>query len=761
MKIFSSIIPFIVCGIAFLNHTVAHSQSMIKYQDRTLTNVPFLTAQCARPEHDRSNIPMITEMVNEINVDTLHKTMRQLQNWGSRFMLHDNRKEVATWLMRKFLSYGYTNVKLDSFVNIVQQFPYYDTTIQYNVVCTVRGTSAPEEVYVIGGHYDSYCDPDPYTVAPGVDNNGSSVAATLEIARVMAIKNFHPEATIQFTLFGAEELGLFGSTFDAHKAFEEGRDIRFMISMDMISNDPNNTNILREAWYPGAEWLSQVAAETIEQYTDITVTIFNTAMNGGSDSYSYWQEGFPAVAYIEHDLSPYCFTPADTLGNCNIPYLAKVAGGILAILAEQQLIPTPQGVNSHSSKTDIALQWKPTNNNVVRGVNVYRSETAGQQYQKINSTPVSGAVYHDQTAVQNMQYYYVLTTVNDSLQESGYSKEVTGARFNFCDTLLVISNLKGNLTTPDSVFAFYQAALDTIPFVWYDFNATHKVSVGLLSRYSSILWISNSAQFENLDNDEHKSVSEYISNGGNLLFAGFNPMRFWMNGITYPVKTSDTSLFHQLFKIDSVDRKSQCLMFRANAVLSDYDTLRVDSLKYSEIKYPGEIYNIEVFSPTPDASIVYRLDTKYDSTTSFGKMKHRPVGLEYMGADFKSILLSFPLYYIDTNDVQKFLHYVMTEKFIHSVGIEPIDHFDPFSLLIYPNPVADYINVDFNLSKSGRIKLSLMSMQGKILRTWIDSNLESGPHSLIFDINSQPSGVYYIVLQCNEERSVRKIVRIN
>jgi uncharacterized protein YlbG (UPF0298 family) len=184
-------------------------------------------------------------------------------------------------------------------------------------------------------------------------------------------------------------------------------------------------------------------------------------------------------------------------------------------------------------------------------------------------------------------------------------------------------------------------------------------------------------------------------------------------------------------------------------------------LKYSEKKYPSEIYNIEVFSPTPDASIVYRLDTKHDSTTNFGKMKHRPVGIEYMGTDFKSILLSFPLYYIDTNDVRKFLHYVMTEKFIHSVGIEPIDHFDPFSLHIYPNPVADYINVDFNLSKPGRIKLSLLSMQGQILRTWIENDLENGAHSLIFDINSLPYGVFYVVLQCNEGRSVRKIIKLN
>lgn len=735
-----------------------YSQVGDKQLDCSGTQMHFPETLYARRQSGPTNDTSITAMVLAVNADTLSKTLRRLQDFGSRFMLADNRKDIATWLMQKFISYGYTNVKLDSFINIVNQNPYHDTTMQYNVVCTIPGSSAPNEIYVIGGHYDSFSQPDPYTIAPGVDDNGSSVAATLEIARVMAKMNYQPEATIQFTLFAAEELGVFGSQYAAQKARLQGTDIRYMFSMDQIAHDPQNLNELGCAWYPDYKWATYAAVDAIERYTDLSALIFNTAFNGGSDSYSYWEQGFPPFACIEKDFSPYEHTPADTLGNCSIPYLVKVTGGALATLAEQQLFPTPQQVIAHSTKVDITLQWKPTNNARVKGVNIFRSDTTGSLYQKVNSTVVSDTVYHDLGVEQNKQYYYVLATVNDSLQESGFSQEVTGVRFNFCDTLLVLANLTGNLTTPDSVFEFYQAVLDTIPFTWQDLNATQKVTLDMLSRYRSILWISNSVNFEPADDELIHNVREFITNGGNLLYNGFNPMRFWTSGTTYPVKITEASLFHQIFKVDSIDRKVQCLMFRANAVATDYDTLKVDSLKFFDKNYPGQIYNIEVISPSSEGSIIYRLDTKYDSTTNLGKMKHRPVGLEYMGTDFKSILISFPLYYIDTNDVREFLHYVKAQKFIRPVGISQNDQVVPFSLQIYPNPVTDVCNVSFNLSTSGRVKLQLMSMQGQILNTWIDSKLEQGNHSMFFKTGPQASGLYQVVLQSNEGRAIKKVV---
>jgi hypothetical protein len=729
------------------------------YPNATFTR--FSETPFAQRQHVRANDPVITAMVGAVNADTLRKTLQELQDWGSRCLLNDDHKKVATWLMNKFLSYGYTDVKLDSFYLIVNWSGIYiDTSWQYNVVCTLKGSSAPDEIYVIGGHYDSFSFGDPYNNAPGVDDNGTSVASTLEIARVMANIDYQPEATIQFALFAAEELGLFGSKFASQKARLEGADIRFMFNIDMIAYNPDTLDQVIVYRYLGYDWAAYIAAEAIERYTALSVNIPDQNMNTGSDSYPYWLEGYPSIFYQEIVFNPYIHTFGDTLGNCNIPYFLKTTCGALATLAEQQLLPFPQNLTAQSTKEDIILQWMPTNNAFVRGFNIYRSDSSGGEYRKITSAPVSDSIYHDLTAEPNKQYYYVLTTVNDSLNESGFSGEATGARFHFCDSLLILSNLKGTQTTSDSVFGFYKAILDTIPFIWHDLNAEQKVNLALLSRYRFILWISNNSDFEIPGIELTQSVSAFMSNGGNLLFAGFDPSRYWISNNKYPLKIPENSLFRQIFRIDSVDRKVQSMLFRANAVATGYDSLNVDSLKYMEKDYMGQIYNIEVFAPGNQGTVIYRFDTKFDSTTNHGKMKHRPVGLEYMGTDFKSILLSFPLWYMDTSDARDFLHYVMSEKFIHPVGIAPLYSEAPLALQVYPNPVTDACNVTFILSQCGFVKITLVSMQGQILQTWLDNNPDQGAYLLCINTGNLSPGLYQVVVQSGAGRSVRKIVKL-
>ncbi|MDP1621432.1 MAG: M20/M25/M40 family metallo-hydrolase [Bacteroidales bacterium] len=764
MKIFIRIIIILLLAIIpiLLLAQTGEAQLVDKRPDPQETMTRFPETPYASQRYVRAADPGIAAMVNAINADTLRATLQEMQAWGSRFLMNDNKKEIAISLLSKFQSYGYTNVKLDSFYLVILNWNgLSDSSWQYNVVCTLPGSSAPEEIYVVGGHWDSICLPDPVNDAPGVDDNGTAVAATLEIARVMKLFNYQPEATIQFTLFAAEELGLFGSRDAASKARMAGTDIRYMLNMDMISNNPANIAEVKIYQYYGFEWAGFVAAEATESYTDLAAVIPQNLVNSGSDSFPYWLEGFPSTYFEEIVFSPNWHKPSDTLGNCNVPYLKKVTGGALATLAEQQLLPYPQNLWAQSGTDEITLTWGPTRNAFVKGFNVYRSENSGTGFQKVNSTPVADSVYYDIPALLNKQYYYVITTVNDSLHESAWSNEVIGARFNFCDSLLVIANVKGNKTTPDSVLAFYQSVLDTIPYKWIDINAEQKVSLDEFSRYRSILWLSNTLEFESLTYEMALGIFSFMENGGNLLFSGFSPSRFWINdSFTYPLFIPETTLFHRLFKVDSVDRKLQSMLFRANSVAPGYDTLNIDPLKYMDKSFPGQIYNVDVFAPSDEAIVIYRFDSHFDSTTSMGKMKHKPVGIEYMGADHKSILLSFPLYYLDTTDAREFLHYVVTKKFGNPVGILQTPLSDPFALQVFPNPVKESFNITFTLAQPGPVKLTLLSPRGQPVVTWVDRRLERGTHWFRFGTASLTPGLYGVLLQQGGATAVRKIILV-
>lgn len=74
-----------------------------------------------------------------------------------------------------------------------------------NVVGEIRGREHPEEIFVVGGHLDSW------DLAQGTTDNGSGTATTLGAAEAIMRSGQKPRRTIRFVLFTGEEQGLDGS----------------------------------------------------------------------------------------------------------------------------------------------------------------------------------------------------------------------------------------------------------------------------------------------------------------------------------------------------------------------------------------------------------------------------------------------------------------------------------------------------------------------------------------------------------------------
>ena len=81
-----------------------------------------------------------------------------------------------------------------------------ETRTTQNVIAdSVEGD--PDEVIVVGAHLDSVI------AGPGINDNGSGSAALLEIAVQLQKLGFPPRRQVRFAFWGAEELGLLGSTY--------------------------------------------------------------------------------------------------------------------------------------------------------------------------------------------------------------------------------------------------------------------------------------------------------------------------------------------------------------------------------------------------------------------------------------------------------------------------------------------------------------------------------------------------------------------
>jgi carboxypeptidase Q len=83
-----------------------------------------------------------------------------------------------------------------------------------NVVAELKGTERPDEIVLIGGHFDSW------DVGQGAHDDGGSCIAAWEAVRLLKELGLRPRRTIRVVLFTNEENGTRGGTGyrDAHRA---------------------------------------------------------------------------------------------------------------------------------------------------------------------------------------------------------------------------------------------------------------------------------------------------------------------------------------------------------------------------------------------------------------------------------------------------------------------------------------------------------------------------------------------------------------
>jgi len=224
------------------------------------------------------------------------------------------------------------------------------TTLQVNIIATIPGTTRPDEVYIIGGHYDSFAYGSPFTNAPGADDNASGSASALEFARAFIESGYQPEATIKFITFAAEELMLYGDAGCEHYALEaknEGMNIQLMVNCDMISHTNNTVAVsgVRINYYSGFLPIRDLAMDATEQFSIITP--LSGSMNQYSDSYPFFAQGFAAVYFEEDDFSPYYHTTDDIISNYNMEYCAEVVKSAGATLLKYMFQNSPTGFDEN------------------------------------------------------------------------------------------------------------------------------------------------------------------------------------------------------------------------------------------------------------------------------------------------------------------------------------------------------------------------------------------------------------------------------
>ncbi len=221
-----------------------------------------------------------------------------------------------------------------------------------NLSSEIRGTTRPDEIVVIGAHYDSVVG------SPGANDNGSGVAAVLELARTMREKPL--DRTIKSVFFTNEEPPYFqtsamGSLVYARDLHQTKAQVVGMISIETIgcySDVPHSQHYPPgiAALYPdkgnfigfvsdsNSSTLMKKVIATFRQTASIPSEVLVAPQSlegvGWSDHWSFWQQGYPAIMVT--DTAPFRYAhyhkPTDTPDKVDFDRMTRVVSGLVKVV---------------------------------------------------------------------------------------------------------------------------------------------------------------------------------------------------------------------------------------------------------------------------------------------------------------------------------------------------------------------------------------------------------------------------------------------
>jgi len=309
----------------------------------------------------------------------LHEVVTELATIEGRNVFHPiEYARCASWLEGR-LHADTSSALARSGVRITSQHytcsPRFGSPVVTNIEASFPGASSPEEIVVVGSHYDSIELHDvvrnQHGNCPAANDNATGVAASIAIAHLLArsIKaGAKPERSVRIVLFANEEPPFFwtrdmGSVRYADACASRRERIVAMLTPETLgcySDEPNTQRlplgIGRSRVGTRGNWLGFFGLSGSGDLMRQSVAAFRNAcllrcvgaelpaivpMAGASDHWSFWRRGYPALMIT--DTAPFRYNAyhqsTDTPEQIHWPAFARATAGIWHVVRTLARIP--------------------------------------------------------------------------------------------------------------------------------------------------------------------------------------------------------------------------------------------------------------------------------------------------------------------------------------------------------------------------------------------------------------------------------------
>jgi hypothetical protein len=435
-----------------------------------------MLSSCRAPSESVKLNPTIEAVVAGVSEERIAANLRQLEGFGTRHILSGHLgpqrgiDAAKDWLVQELSSYDprlQVSVQAFSLPKGAAEGAVVRDVELANVVAVLPGSTDPAQQILITAHYDTVnvhrrpvlsdeerardlverrrvdeaearrmtelfprdavlgrLDEEATAAAedaPGVSDDGSGVAALLELARVMSQYRF--EKTLVFVAFSAEEVALEGSKFYATRARDDGVAIEAVLNNDIIGtvvagngrtgadtvrvfgdgpDDSPSRALLRYTKLVGERYVPSMRVQMVFR---------RDRFGRGGDHTSFLTRGFAAVRLTSAaENYEQQHNAADTFDNVSVAYATQVARINAAVAASLASAPSAPVVNytigsgmdkgnrspllsRGESGYAASLRWTPPAAADVIGYTVMLRDTTAADWQR--AIPVGDVTRHE------------------------------------------------------------------------------------------------------------------------------------------------------------------------------------------------------------------------------------------------------------------------------------------------------------------------------------------------------------------------------